>query len=695
MIEFGVNAWPLILLLIIASLLTWFSYRHTEPKLHGIYRWLLPVLRGLALSLLLALLFEPILRQDIKDTIPPIQAILIDESQSMTIHDLPNALPPMNDGETRFFGFGGNTRPLEDLSAVTDTAPRTDISTALNEVKTFLLDDNLRSILLISDGQYNTGKNPIYVASDYSIPIHTLVVGDTLERPDLLIAQVATNEIGFVGQDIPVDVTLLLQGYQSENITTSLYLQDSLITSERLTITEGESTTSLSFTAHQEGLFQYTVITSQLQDETLTENNYATFTVRVLKRQQTICIIGAAPHPDLIAIRNILTRDEHRNVDSYVQMQSGRFYEGSLPLSLDNYDALILVGFPGREADNASVDAVARAAESGTPLLFMMTRQTDLGKLYTTLGNVLPVSIRDGNVIYDEATIEITPTGLRDPLLSLPNVSWEHLPPLTAITGRWSVTSDSRVLGHANFRGISTQQPLLVIRSRARHRSVAILGSGTWRWQNLGDRPNEHLQIWSQIVENLMQWLTTPEDNRTVRIEPTQTAFDGSEPIMFSGQVYDESLNPVPDAIVTIEVTASDGTTYPYTMSNMGSGRFSLRIDTLPEDVYSFSAQASRMNASMGVDTGTFTVGSINIEYLTTGSDPTLLRQIAHQSGGFFFTDSTLSRLSDHIKSDSLFSPITRTQILELDFKRTLWVLAIVVLLLGMEWILRKRNGLT
>ena len=694
MLEFGVNAWPLIPLLIIASLLTWFSYRQTEPKLRGVYQWLLPVQRGLALTLLLTLLFEPVIQQDINHTVPPIQAVLIDESQSMPIHHLPDALPKIQDGETRFFGFGGSTRPIEDLSTATDTAPQTDIATALNELKMSLRDQNLRSVLLISDGQYNTGNNPIYVAADYGIPIHTLVVGDTLKRSDLLIVQVATNEVGFVGQEIPVDVTLLLQGYQSENNTTSLYLQDSLITSETLTITEGESTVALSFTAHQEGLFQYTVMTSQLPDEALTENNYANFTVRILRRQQNLALIAAAPHPDVTAIRTILTRDEHRNVDSYVQMQSGRFYEGSLPPSLDPYDALILVGFPGREADNASIEAIAQSAESGTPLFFMLTRQTDLETLRNLLGNVLPAIPQTSNVIYDEATLGITPIGLRDPLLSLSNVSWERLPPLTAVTGRWSVTPDSRILGHANFRGISTQQPLLIIRNRANHRSAAILGSGTWRWQNLGDRSIQSPQIWSQLAENLIQWLTTPEDQRTVRVEPAQTAFDGSEPILFSGQVYDESLNPVSDAIVTIEVIASDGTTYPYTMSNMGSGRFSLRIDTLPEDVYSFSAQASRMNASLGVDTGTFTVGFINIEYLTTRSNPTMLRQISHQSGGHFFTDSTLHTLADHLASDSLFAPIIRTQVLELDLKRTLWILAVVVLLLGLEWILRKRNGL-
>ncbi len=118
-------------------------------------------------------------------------------------------------------------------------------------------DKNLRSVLLISDGQYNTGRNPIYLASDYGIPIHTLVIGDTLQQQDLMIARVVTNELAYVGQQVPVDVSLLLQGYTKENATVSLFSQDSLVASEILTITEGETIASLSFIPQREGLFQH------------------------------------------------------------------------------------------------------------------------------------------------------------------------------------------------------------------------------------------------------------------------------------------------------------------------------------------------------------------------------------------------------------------------------------------------------
>jgi len=693
MIEFGVNAWPLLLLISLAILFTWLSYRGGNPRLQDPYRWLLPFLRGLSLSLLLILLFEPTFHQDSTYINPPLQAVLIDESQSIHIDQLPTELPEIN-GEVRFFGFGGTTRPLENLAAATDTAPRTDIANALNEVRNTLRDQNLRSILLISDGQFNTGGNPIYVASDYGIPIHTLITGDTLQPPDLAIARTATNHIGFVGQEILLDVILHLQGYNNQTITTHVYVEDSLITSQALTIPEGESTLPLGFIPHKEGLIQYTVVTTELENESVTQNNRANFTVRVLKRQQTICLIGAAPHPDLTAIRNILSRDETREVHSFVQRQHGQFYEGSFPEFLDDYDAIILIGYPGNEATNLSISTVARAAESGTPLLFTLTRQTDLQRLKNMLGHVLPAEPNDTYPLYDEAIMELTPSGASDPLLSFPGFLWERLPPLSSTTGRWSVSSDSRILGHAILRGISTKEPLFVIRNRAGHRTAAILGAGTWRWQIIEDSTEENSTIWPLLLNNLIQWLTTPEDHQSVRIQPDQNVFDGSESIRFTGQVYDESLIPVSDAIVTLQVTAPDGTTYPYTMDNVGNGRFTLRINSLSEGAYSYSAQATWKDASLGTDTGAFSVESINLEYLNLTSNESLLRQLSYQSGGDFFTVATLSTLPEKLSLDTLFTSETQRHQLRFDIHRTPWILALVVLLLGLEWILRKRNGL-
>ena len=100
MLQFEAYSWPLIFLLALAGLLTWFSYRRTEPKLSGVNRWILPGLRGAALTLLLFLLFEPVLHRTLRQENPPLLAILIDENQSMSRQKLLESFPAI-DGEVR------------------------------------------------------------------------------------------------------------------------------------------------------------------------------------------------------------------------------------------------------------------------------------------------------------------------------------------------------------------------------------------------------------------------------------------------------------------------------------------------------------------------------------------------------------------------------------------------------------------
>ena len=178
MLQFEAYSWPLIFLLVLAGLLTWFSYRRTEPKLSGVNRWILPGLRGAALAPLLFLLFEPILHRTLRQENPPLLAVLIDESQSMSRQELLESFPAI-DGEVRFFGFGGDLHPLANFESASTNAPRTNISAALRHIQTLLRNENLGSVLLVSDGQHNTGISPLYVAADYNIPINTLAMGNT------------------------------------------------------------------------------------------------------------------------------------------------------------------------------------------------------------------------------------------------------------------------------------------------------------------------------------------------------------------------------------------------------------------------------------------------------------------------------------------------------------------------------------
>jgi hypothetical protein len=215
-----------------------------------------------------------------------------------------------------------------------------------------------------------------------------------------------------------------------------------------------------------------------------------------------------------------------------------------------------------------------------------------------------------------------------------------------------------------------------------------------WRWHNVSADLESMSSVWPDLMLNVLQWITTEEDDRPVRVNPARDMFDGSEPVQFSGQVYDESLNPVDGAAVDLEVVAGDGTRFDYTLEPIGNGRYMKDLGSLPEGSYSYSATATRDGATVGSDRGEFGVGALGIEYRETRADIALMGQIARRSGGHRVELASVEGLFQRLSDDGQLSEsIVQTERDE-DLRHWFVFLALIVFLLTTEWILRKRSGM-
>ena len=693
MVGFDLAAWPLVLLGISAAALTWLTYLKSTPRLKGFQFWLLPTLRFAALFLLLSLLFEPTLQRRLRTSTQPTLAVLMDESQSMSRNDLTGDLPPIN-GQLQYYGFGSALRPLAGLVAARDTAPRTDIGQALEAARELASEESIRGILLISDGRYNSGLNPLFVAEELGLPVHAVAVGDSSVQKDVRIVQVLTNDLAFVGQEIPVEVLVFAQGVESTRAEARLFSSDSLVSRVPFALNPGESRVKLTHSPQQDGVLPLMVEISPVEEEASVENNRYSFSTRVLQQTKQILLVASAPHPDVGSIRSILAKAKDRTVRTYVQKSPGSFYEGPFDVTPDSVELVVLVGYPGADAASEHLAAIARFIQRGTPVLFALNKHISLDRLSQSFQEFLPALPPQTQLFFDEATFTPTLSGLRHPVLDIDHGGWNLLPPLTFGTGRWRLAPDAEVLGQASVRDVELDEPLLVVRNRDDQRTAMLLGSGTWRWLNLRADPQSSPRIWPELLENLVQWLTTPENNQRVRVTPSASTFDGSEPVLITGQVYNESLRPVSDAEVSIELSDEDGRQYPYSMQNESQGRYALRLESLPEGAYEYRAQAVRRGEILGDDRGSFTVAPLGLEFREVRTNTELLRQIALRSGGHYFTPASLDELPSILANDSTFA----TQVITQPVERELWrwpMMAILVLvLLSAEWVLRKRSGL-
>jgi hypothetical protein len=241
---------------------------------------------------------------------------------------------------------------------------------------------------------------------------------------------------------------------------------------------------------------------------------------------------------------------------------------------------------------------------------------------------------------------------------------------------------------------VTLPDPLVVVLQRSGARAAAVLAAGTWRWKNLPEDLASYEDLWPDVLGNLVIWLTAENDDRPVRVRPVSTSFAGSDRIRFSGQVYDESLQPISDAAVEVSVHAPSGARYPFTMDPAGNGLYTLETEALPGGSYRYRATAERDGAEIGSDEGSFVVGDLALEFKETRADPVLMRQLSHRSGGIAVRTTDLADLPQQLASLDAWLPRIETAIRESELWRRSVFLGIIVFLLTLEWFLRKRSGL-
>ena len=524
-------------------------------------------------------------------------------------------------------------------------------------------------------------------------------MGDTTQKKDVQIRRVTTNEIAYVEDILPIQVGIISEDYAGERVTVSLYEGGTLLQSEPITLQPGttEIPVDLEHVPESAGLHRYTVSVSQLPGEATIRNNTQSFVVRVLENKKRILLLAAGPEPDVASAQQLLSLDKNLRVDAYVQKSPSQFYNSSPLDSLDAYDAAILIGYPGSSSNPQVARQVAAAISEGLPALFILSRQTNLQLFKDIFGDVLPVTPRAVRTNLVESTFTPTAEGLQHPIFQIPEVDvayWGILPPLIFNDSRWLASPDARVLATHQVRGIQLDDPILVIQNRNKHRTAALLGSGIWRWKNLPEDLDEAGPIWPSLFSNTLQWVTTREDDRPVRVTPLEDLFSGESSIQFSGQVYDESLNPVDGASLEVTVIDSDGIEYPYTMKPTGNGTYILDAGILPEGTYRYRSTATINGSNLGSDEGTFAVGSLTVEFNETQANGALMRSIAQRSGGLFFDIERISDLSPYLQQSESFRSVFFEERIETELWQRYLFLIIIIILLTAEWFIRKRSGM-
>ena len=686
------NNLPSIITVIISLLicvLSWYSYR----KYSSISLWwklTLSVLRATSLCILLFLFMNPFFKQSEEVKVKPKIAVLLDGSESTTINkgeyngyssyqstiaalrDTPNEV------ELTFFSFG-NSLQDQDASDFSPTQPTTNLFAAIETITTS--DEDYSSAILISDGIITQGKNPIFESRNSSFPIHVIGIGDTSKVKDLSIENISTNATGFTNTNHIIDIDIAQFGFDNQRIEVKLASDNTIIDSRNLTISEDKEIESIQFEIelNSPGLKQYKIEIEPILEEWSTENNNSTFAIEILDSKKKILHIASSIHPDVKALRSILTMDQNIELSTYTFLNKSKSLKEIIPT--DNYDLIIFHGDISNELlSQFEID------EFGSSSLFIALPKADLA----FDSNRFKLISNNSNSVY-EVQLVINTESSDHPILELPEINFNSSAPIQSSINSLNDYPEAISLFTSSYQNINSESPLLSILEQGNVRRSHFNAFG-WYKMYLSPNYDERAYI-EDLLTNIVDWTSSDPDNRLLKIKPTKNEFNTSEPSIINASLINENGEIESSAIIEVTITGENYTAN-FNMDNLNNGNYRLQTPNLPDGQYTFKGVARKGNREIDAQNGEFLVNESNIELSNTIRNQDILKAIASNSGGSFFDFQNIESFWSNPEIAKQLIIKTETQERYIFPVRSIYWFILVLLLLGSEWFLRKKFAL-
>ena len=678
---------PIIAILALGGSLWYYAKKDWKKEISTSLRYILVGLRFLSLFiiglLLLGILLESITYKEEK----PILLTIVDDSSSMknyqdsskVFSSITNYQYELRDqfGDKFNYEFIGLNANSIDLDSIIFSGSSTNLDDVLNTVYDQFYNRNIGGIVLISDGNYNAGANPVYTGEKFKfVPIYTLGVGDTIQKKDILINTVLTNDIAFLGNQFPIEVGI--EGFQvsGQRTQVGIYRAGKLLQQKEVVFSnEGYDLQKLNFflEADQIGFNEYSIELRSISNESNYQNNSRSIYVEVLDARSKILLLANGPHPDMGAIKNTLVQDQNYEVITARDVESLE--------TIKNYDLIIWhepeKGFSEAllnrlETENKSVWMIIGPSTSNAVL-----RQLPLG-ITSTVGRQT-----------DEVQAALNERFTRFEISQKAKEELANFPPLVTHYGALTLNKPADVLLYQRVGPVKKKDPLFFFVTGQNTKFGVTYGEGLWRWRIADYLRNQNHQVFDELVNKSVQYLMVNANSSKLRIALPKEFLEGEE-VILGASFYNESMDPI--TTVPIKLTLKNSEEELIYDFKPNESSYELRLGALEAGTYSWEASTTFEGETYS-KTGSFLVRKLELEAMNTKSNFMLLNQLSVNSGAEFFLleqhKELLKELSLREDMVTVSSPSTAYSKL-IDYW---WWLVLIVLFLTSEWFIRRYSG--
>ena len=550
-----IPAWLLVILLAAGLAAALFQYRLIRRRLGHAKALTLSLLRLGTYWLLILFALNISLVNTKEHKIAPSIAILLDASRSMALPGkdvegsrLDEARQILLGGskplltslaetyEVKFYRLDDPIRELDagELSGLKPGGKGSDLNDAVGK-----LAGKVSLVLLLSDGASMSRRAPGSPSNGLPdgspakhLPVLTIPVGDADTYRDILISAIKAPPVAFRSREVTIDATIMGHGYK--NVTVPVLLKDGakLVTAKSIHFNKSSESAavSFSFALTELGTHTISVSTPPQVGESITANNSADLTVKVVRDKTRIVMVSGNPSPNYRFMRMALKNDPSVDLLSFVILRSPSnvinvpLQEQSLiPFPVDTLFSGDLKDFDLVIFDNLSLhvylnqkhlEAIREFVRAGGGFALIGGPNLSDGKRIgsTSLGEVLPVGL-----LQDEDYSRGSPSGVRltsagavhpvtrllaDKTLNLK--LWNEMPKLDGIN-LLKARDSGRVLLES---AASPAYPVLTVGGYGKGRVLTLATDFSWKWDaGMVARGGDNW-AYLRFVERAVRWLT-------------------------------------------------------------------------------------------------------------------------------------------------------------------------------------------
>lgn len=729
------STWRLVVLGLAAAVIMYLGWQGLRDSSPG-RRWVLLTFRGLNLLLVAVLLLGPAIEHRRLKPLRSRIALLLDASGSMSVDDggrsrsrrvldfLSNHAAGLErlrqDYLLQTYSFADKLTPAEPGRLRVD-GEATDIGAALESLSGADAGaeraGRLAAVILISDGA-DTGRLGRLAPGDrlpgdvdkllgaLDCPVNTFAVGRRQHFVDVSVADVVSDDFAFVRNAVEVEATVSSVGFDQLSLPVTLEQAGRSLATKVVSVPPGSSRkVKLRFVPDDVGKFVYRISTPVQAGETIGSNNDAIFVMRIIRDKIRVLHVVGRPGWDQRFLREVLKRNPNIDLISFyilrTTVDAPGVSEQELSLipfpihklfgsELNTFDLLIFQNFNfGPYSVGYYLPQIADYVRGGGALL-MIGGDLSFGSggyAGTALEQVLPVTMRAGPDWQPEQVRPVlTEAGAGHPVLDLGDPGlWKRLPPLGAYNRALAVQPGGEVLlAHPFERAGAERAPILALREVGRGRSAALLTDGSWRWRFQIDSDDAILRPYQRFVSNLLRWLIRDPDFDPLQLRSLKARYTPGEKV---GLRLRAPAAPGAKARLEIDSGGKPIERRDLQLDEHGSAR----IELPAPGPGAYQATAALPEKGAGMRAGdAFVVEDTGLEHARPFPRPDLLEKIARATGGRFaaiedgsFGDIELNERKSYRVESSTTRPLLANW----------WVLSALVILLGIEWWMRRRWG--